>query len=118
MGFFLPLVAGLLSGATAFHLIQTGVQQDTRYVQSAFRSMQKDVEQNLPVDIQDQSLFVPSPKLRDHSAFAHLYGGSPRTVSILGSTYRIPNLGARYAEAKDNWNRQLRQVAKSITGEF
>ncbi|KNC97452.1 uncharacterized protein SPPG_07373 [Spizellomyces punctatus DAOM BR117] len=120
MPFFLPLTSGLLACATLYHLISSRIEEDTRYARTSFRQMQRTVEENLPVEIQDQSLFVPSSlSPRAPSPYALVYQRNPDSnVSFFGKAISVPDWRRKSSEAKENWNRQIRALAEKCTGQF
>ncbi|KAJ3021136.1 hypothetical protein HKX48_009160 [Thoreauomyces humboldtii] len=124
MSFALPLTSGLLSGATAYQLLQNRISRDTEHVKAAILDMQRDLEVNLPHELQDESLFVPQTAqallAQQRQAAARCAGGyyGEDVVSVLGYNVRMPAWRKKTAEVKGNWNRTVAGIAKSVTGNF
>ncbi|KAJ3167139.1 hypothetical protein HDU88_002476 [Geranomyces variabilis] len=123
--FVLPTVGGLLAGATTYHLLQSRVHTDTADMQRAMHQVRRTLEQTLPVDKQDQSLFVPSPHNSLSSSSSspyYTYASSTEEADtlarVLGYPVRVQGYHKKSLEIKNNWNRTLANVAAAVTGSW
>ncbi|KAJ3173411.1 hypothetical protein HDU87_007572 [Geranomyces variabilis] len=117
--FILPTVGGLLAGATTYHLLQSRIHADTSDLQHAMLHTRRTLEQTLPVDKQDQSLFVPSSSSSSSSPY-YTYASSTEEADtlarVLGYPIRVQGYHKKSLEVKNNWNRTLASVAAAVTG--
>ncbi|KAJ3160155.1 hypothetical protein HDU86_000991 [Geranomyces michiganensis] len=122
--FLLPTIGGLLAGATTYHLLQSRIHADTRDLQLSMLHVRKTLEQTLPVDKQDQSLFVPAPPRGSlgSASSPYTYASSSEEADtlarVLGYQIRVQGWHRKSLEVKNNWNRTLANVADAVTGSW